>query len=69
MTNAAKQENSRKSLTTLAMMPPMLRHGQWLAPTPSAFPYRDQNMAAPARIDDYGGPFRIQEEISQPNTS
>ena len=25
VTNAAKQENSRKSLTTLAMMPPVLR--------------------------------------------
>ena len=55
VTNAAKQENNRKSLTTLAMCPPCCAKGQWLAPTSSAFPYRGQNVAAPARIDDYGG--------------
>jgi hypothetical protein len=55
VTNAAKQENSRKSLTTLAMMPPCCATCQWLAPIPSACPYRGQNVAAPARIDDYCG--------------
>jgi hypothetical protein len=34
VTNAAKQENSRKSLTTLAMMPPVLRHMPMACPDP-----------------------------------
>ena len=55
VTNAAKQENSRKSLTTLAMMPPVLRHRPMACPTPSTSPCRGQNVAAPARVDDNGG--------------
>jgi hypothetical protein len=55
VTNNAIQENSRKSLTTLPMIAPVLHKRQRLAPTPSASPYHDQNVAAPARIDDLGG--------------
>jgi hypothetical protein len=55
VTNAATQENSRKSLTTLAMMPPCCATGQWLAPITSACLYRGQNVAALARIDGNGG--------------
>ena len=44
VTNNAIQENSRKSLTTLPMIAPVLRQtAAALPPTPSASPYHDQN--------------------------
>jgi hypothetical protein len=54
VTNNAIQENSRKSLTTLPMIAPVLRQTAVACPDPKRI-YRDQNVAAPARIDDYGG--------------
>ena len=52
VTNNAIQENSRKSLTTLPMIAPCCAKRQRLAPPPNASPYGDQNVAAPARIDN-----------------
>ena len=52
MTNNAIQENSRKSLTTLPMIAPVLRQTAAACPDPSTSTYRDQNVAGRARIDD-----------------
>ena len=44
VTNNAIQENSRKSQTTLPMIAPRAApNGSGLPPTPSRFPYHDQN--------------------------
>ena len=55
VTNAGQQKNSRKLLMTLAMMStPVLRQRPMALPRLSAPPYRDQIVAVPARINDFG---------------
>ena len=52
VTNNAIQENSRKPLTTLPMIAPVLRQTAAACPDPSTSAFRDQNVAGRARIDD-----------------